>query len=159
MAQSGTSQAKTNHTLDTTWRDGHFASFSYVNEEKEHVANASVEELTVAKNDRKKASSSSFFVARCKEAQLMTDVLRDLGAFGDRTGTTLARETGLESGSGLGLLTSINSTAGRMKVNFDPANLLMNGFEPLGKPAGATPVAPAVRQKPACQRGHCGWRR
>lgn len=65
-----------------------------------------------------------------KKGQVMTEVLRDLGAFGDHTGTMLALETGLEPGSTLSAyLASFDS--GALKVNFDPANLLLNGFNPL----------------------------
>ncbi len=65
-----------------------------------------------------------------RKGQVMTDVLRDLGAFGDHTGTTLALETGLEPGATLaGFLGRFDS--GALKVNYDPANLLRNGFDPL----------------------------
>ena len=59
----------------------------------------------------------------------MTEALRDLGGHGDRTGTTLALETGLEAGSTLNsYLERIDS--GALRVNLDPANLLLHGFSP-----------------------------
>ena len=47
----------------------------------------------------------------------------------DRTGTTLALETGLESGQVLRAFLDRFDTGG-LGVNLDPANLLMNGFDP-----------------------------
>jgi L-ribulose-5-phosphate 3-epimerase len=64
-----------------------------------------------------------------KKGQVMTDVLRDLAAFGDHTGTTLALETGLEAGTTLAAFLD-QFDSGALKVNFDPANLLLNGFDP-----------------------------
>src|SRR5271166_4227762 len=59
----------------------------------------------------------------------MTEALRDLGAHGDRMGTMLALETGLESGSVLkGYLDRFDT--GALRVNLDPANLLLHGFTP-----------------------------
>ncbi len=65
-----------------------------------------------------------------KKGQVMTDVLRDLGAFGDHTGTLLALETGLEPGATLAAYLD-RFDSGALKVNFDPANLLLNGFDPI----------------------------
>jgi len=60
---------------------------------------------------------------------LMTEALRDLGGHGDRTGTMLALETGLEAGSTLkAFLDRFDS--GALRVNLDPANLLLHGFSP-----------------------------
>jgi sugar phosphate isomerase/epimerase len=59
---------------------------------------------------------------------LLTEALRALGAHGDRTGAVLALETGLEVGSMLRAFLDRFDTAG-LGVNFDPANLLMNGFD------------------------------
>ncbi len=74
-------------------------------------------------------SSTAESIRERKKGQVMTDVLRDLGAFGDRIGATLALETGLEAGATLAAyLAPFDS--GALKVNFDPANLLMNGFDP-----------------------------
>src|SRR5262249_45828167 len=55
--------------------------------------------------------------------------LAALGQHGDRTGTTLALETGLESGALLRQFLDRFDTGG-LGVNFDPANLLMHGFDP-----------------------------
>ncbi len=61
--------------------------------------------------------------------RLLTEALQTLGAHGDRTGTTLALETGLESGEALAAYLKRFDTGG-LGVNYDPANLLLNGFEP-----------------------------
>ncbi len=64
-----------------------------------------------------------------ERGRLMRDALGNLAAHGDRTGTTLALETGLESGDVLAeYLRSFDS--GSLAVNLDPANLLMHGFDP-----------------------------
>ncbi len=60
---------------------------------------------------------------------LLREALAALGAYGDRVGTTLALETGLESGETLAKFLSRFDT-GSLGVNFDPANLAMNGFRP-----------------------------
>ncbi len=60
---------------------------------------------------------------------LMREALTALGSYGDRIGTLLALETGLESAKSLvGFLDQIDS--GSLGINFDPANLLINGFPP-----------------------------
>jgi sugar phosphate isomerase/epimerase len=61
---------------------------------------------------------------------LLFDNLSSLGAFGDRMGTTLALETGLESGESLATILGRLDT-GSIGVNFDPANLLLHGFRPV----------------------------
>ena len=61
--------------------------------------------------------------------RLLTEALQALGGHGDRTGTTLALETGLESGEALRDYLQRLDT-GSLGVNYDPANLLMNGFNP-----------------------------
>jgi sugar phosphate isomerase/epimerase len=61
--------------------------------------------------------------------RLLTEALQTLGAHGDRTGTTLALETGLESGAALRDFLARFDTGG-LGVNYDPANLLLGGFEP-----------------------------
>jgi len=59
----------------------------------------------------------------------MREALLALGTHGDRVGATLALETGLESAESLAAyLAKLDS--GSLGVNFDPANLLMNGFNP-----------------------------
>jgi sugar phosphate isomerase/epimerase len=59
---------------------------------------------------------------------LLTEALLALGNHGDRTGVTLALETGLESGPVLRAFLDRFDTAG-LGVNYDPANLLMHGFD------------------------------
>jgi sugar phosphate isomerase/epimerase len=75
-------------------------------------------------------SSTVESIRERKKGQVMTEVLRDLGAFGDHTGTMLALETGLESGATLAAYLG-RFDSGSLKVNFDPGNLLLNGFDPL----------------------------
>jgi sugar phosphate isomerase/epimerase len=62
-------------------------------------------------------------------AALMTESLTVLGHHGDRSGTVLALETGLESGAALRKFLD-RFDSGGLGVNLDPANLLMNGFHP-----------------------------
>jgi sugar phosphate isomerase/epimerase len=57
------------------------------------------------------------------------EALLTLGSHGDRTGTTLALETGLESGEALRAFLDRFDTGG-LGVNLDPGNLLMGGFDP-----------------------------
>jgi L-ribulose-5-phosphate 3-epimerase len=59
----------------------------------------------------------------------LTESLTVLGGYGDRVGVTLALETGQESGADLCAFLDRFDT-GSLGVNFDPANLLMNGFDP-----------------------------
>jgi sugar phosphate isomerase/epimerase len=63
-------------------------------------------------------------------ARLMSEALLGLGQYGDRVGAVFALETGLESGEVLAAFLDRFDT-GSLGVNFDPANLLMNGFDPL----------------------------
>jgi sugar phosphate isomerase/epimerase len=62
-------------------------------------------------------------------ATLFREALLALGQYGDRTGTVLAMETGLESGEVLARFLAQFDTGG-LGANYDPANLLMNGFDP-----------------------------
>jgi sugar phosphate isomerase/epimerase len=62
-------------------------------------------------------------------AGLLTEALRALGRHGDRVGARLALETGLESGETLRRFLDRFDTGG-LAVNFDPANLLLGGFDP-----------------------------
>ncbi len=65
-----------------------------------------------------------------ERGRLMRDALGNLGAHGDRIGTRLALETGLDSGTVLAAyLHTFDS--GSLAVNLDPANLLLHGFDPL----------------------------
>src|SRR6516164_8249515 len=59
--------------------------------------------------------------------QVLTESLLALGRHGDRTGATLALETGLESGAVLRAFLDRFDTGG-LGVNLDPANLLVHGF-------------------------------
>jgi sugar phosphate isomerase/epimerase len=60
----------------------------------------------------------------------MREALRALGSFGDRTGTRLALEAGLDPGAEVRDYLSAFDTGG-LGVNFDPANFLLAGFDPL----------------------------
>jgi sugar phosphate isomerase/epimerase len=60
---------------------------------------------------------------------VMTEALTVLGQHGDRSGTVLALETGLESGAALRKYLDRFDTGG-LGVNLDPANLLMHDFDP-----------------------------
>ncbi|MCI0460076.1 MAG: sugar phosphate isomerase/epimerase [Gemmataceae bacterium] len=62
-------------------------------------------------------------------ATLLTEALEGLARHGDRVGATLALETGLESGNVLRAFLDRFDT-GSLGVNLDPANLLINGFDP-----------------------------
>jgi sugar phosphate isomerase/epimerase len=60
---------------------------------------------------------------------LMRDALEALGRHGDRTGSRLALDTGLESAAVLmQFLDGID--AGSLGVNYNPANLLVSGHDP-----------------------------
>ncbi len=60
---------------------------------------------------------------------LFRDALEALARHGDRTGTTLALETGLESGAALrAFIDRLDS--GSLAANFNPANLLIAGHDP-----------------------------
>jgi L-ribulose-5-phosphate 3-epimerase len=63
-------------------------------------------------------------------AGLLDESLRALAQHGDRVGAILALETGLESAETLKSFLARFDT-GSLGVNYDPANLLMNGFDPL----------------------------
>src|SRR5438132_10128944 len=61
--------------------------------------------------------------------RILTESLLALGHHGDRTGTVLALETGLESGQLLRQFLD-RFDSGGLGVNLDPANLLLGGFDP-----------------------------
>jgi sugar phosphate isomerase/epimerase len=65
------------------------------------------------------------------QAKWLTEALLALGQHGDRTGTVLALDTGLESGEVLAAFLDRFDTGG-LGANLDPANLLMNRFDPYG---------------------------
>lgn len=71
----------------------------------------------------------------------LTEALLALGQHGDRTGTVLALETGLEPGEQLRDYLAGLATGG-LGVNYDPANLLLNGFDPI---ANLTPLRHLLR--------------
>jgi sugar phosphate isomerase/epimerase len=60
--------------------------------------------------------------------RLLTESLQTLGQQGDRVGAVLALETGLEPGASLAAFLARFDT-GSLGVNFDPANLLVHGFD------------------------------
>ncbi len=68
--------------------------------------------------------------AAAPRALTAREALSALGSFGDRVGTVLALEAGLDAGDKVrDYLNSFDS--GSLQVNFDPANFLLNGFDPL----------------------------
>jgi sugar phosphate isomerase/epimerase len=67
--------------------------------------------------------------AKGPRADLLTEALLAIGHHGDRSGATLALETGLESGQVLRAFLDRFDTGG-LGVNLDPANLLLGGFDP-----------------------------
>ena len=62
-------------------------------------------------------------------ARHLNEALRTLGQHGDRTGTTLALETGLDPGEKVAAYLARFDTAG-LGVSYDPGNLIVNGFDP-----------------------------
>lgn len=62
----------------------------------------------------------------------LRESLAELGAYGDRVGTLLALEVGWDSPE---LLRDYLKTfdCGSLKLNYDPANLLVNGHDPLAR--------------------------
>ena len=60
----------------------------------------------------------------------LVEVIRDVAEYGARLGCCFATETGPESGGRLrDLLKAVNSDGAR--VNYDPANMVMRGFDPV----------------------------
>ncbi len=62
-------------------------------------------------------------------AKLLRESLTDLGAHGDRTGTTLALECGIDPAERLAAYLDTFSNGG-LGIGYDPANMLMNGHDP-----------------------------
>lgn len=63
-------------------------------------------------------------------ANLVREALADLGRHGDRVGTVLALEIGLDPPEAVrDYLDKFD--VGSLKVNYDPANLMLNGFDPV----------------------------
>jgi sugar phosphate isomerase/epimerase len=58
---------------------------------------------------------------------LLLETLSDLGSYGARVGSTLAARTGAESGEDLSALIAA-LPSGSIGVDFDPGNLIVNGF-------------------------------
>jgi sugar phosphate isomerase/epimerase len=67
--------------------------------------------------------------AEAVRGAVLRESLLDLSRYGDRTGTKLALETGLESGEALAAYLKGYDT-GSLAANLDPANLLLHGFDP-----------------------------
>ena len=66
-----------------------------------------------------------------KKAQVMRKCLEEVGKYGAKTGVSLATETGPEPAITMKrFLDTIKIPA--IKVNYDPANLVMNGFDCIG---------------------------
>lgn len=65
--------------------------------------------------------------AQGSDWELLIEVLTDLGRFGQHVGAWLAAETGSEDGADLARLIAA-LPAGSLAVNFDPGNLVVNGF-------------------------------
>jgi sugar phosphate isomerase/epimerase len=69
-------------------------------------------------------------VTEVSRAQLLREALLALGAHGDRVGITLALEIGLDSGDRVrDYLAGFD--VGSLGVNYDPANMLLNGHDPV----------------------------
>ncbi len=64
------------------------------------------------------------------QATLLREALADLGRHGDRVGVLLALEIGLDSPEAVAAYLG-SYDVGSLKVNYDPANLLVNGFDPV----------------------------
>jgi sugar phosphate isomerase/epimerase len=62
-------------------------------------------------------------------ALLMKESLHNLGQYGDRTGTLVALDTGLDDPTAL-LAYLQQFDCGSLAVNFNPANLVVGGFNP-----------------------------
>ena len=69
--------------------------------------------------------------AKSSKAVTLREALLALAGYGDRTGTQVALECGLDSAEKTRDYLATFDTA-NLAVNFDPANFLMNGFEPIG---------------------------
>lgn len=72
---------------------------------------------------------------------LLIDVLTDLGRHGQMVGSMLAAETGAESGEHLGGLIDA-LPEGSLAVDFNPGNLIVNGFSPAD---ALTALGPHIR--------------
>lgn len=68
--------------------------------------------------------------ATAKPALVLRESLTVLAAAGDRMGTLVCLEAGLDDGKAIREYLDTYDT-GSLQVNFDPANFLINGFDPL----------------------------
>jgi L-ribulose-5-phosphate 3-epimerase len=104
-------------------------------------------------------------------SKLMDESLLTLGRYGDQVGAVVALETGLDAGDVLVKFLDRFDTGG-LSVNFNPANLLLNGIDPEGtlrslrdrvsyfqardaRPASASKAA----QEVLVGHGHIDWMR
>ena len=78
----------------------------------------------------------------------LLEVMLDLGAHGQRVGASLAAETGTEDGSQLVRLIEA-LPPGALMVNFDPGNLIINGFSAHDSIAAVGPHVIHVHAKDA----------
>lgn len=60
---------------------------------------------------------------------LLVEVLADIGRYGQRVGAMLAAETGTESGEALAAIVA-RLPPGSVGVDFNPANLIVHGYDP-----------------------------
>jgi L-ribulose-5-phosphate 3-epimerase len=65
-----------------------------------------------------------------ERARLLREALLDLGRHGDRVGSVLALEVGMDAPEAVAAYLD-TFDVGSLKVNYDPANLLVNGFDPI----------------------------
>jgi sugar phosphate isomerase/epimerase len=65
-----------------------------------------------------------------ERANRLREALADLGRHGDRVGAVLALEIGLDPPEAVAAYLD-RFDVGSLKVNYDPANLLVNGFDPV----------------------------
>jgi L-ribulose-5-phosphate 3-epimerase len=63
-------------------------------------------------------------------AKVMRESLNDVGKFGDRVGATLALEVGLDPADKVAAYLA-RFDNGSLGVNYDPANIYLNGFDPI----------------------------
>ena len=87
--------------------------------------------------------------------ETMVDNLKRLGDFAADHGVTLATETGLESGPSLRSLLEEAGSKG-IGVNFDPANLVMNGFDHMKAANVLSPFIVHTHAKDGVRQGDHG---
>lgn len=75
-----------------------------------------------------------------ERARLFREALLDLGRHGDRVGSVLALEVGLDPPEAVAAYLA-GFDVGSLKVTFDPANLLVNGIDPI---PGIVPLHPWI---------------